>query len=282
MWDAWYLLQILQLGFLQLFLPHMLQKLPQVLLLLLLPLGLWYLLGLLGCTPSFGVSNYQGSQMQRLCFKQGWLSLAVSQVGQCSSFNSGFSITRAGCLKPMLLQELLEKVPQGLGVLVYIPLLQLPRLDTHLPQESPHLMAPTFAMCSIASWLLSASTSRSCAISAASPGIYTFGLSQLWHGAITLVTTCFIWNSRRVPVREDWGTTLTWDTEKGMQSHPCTQIITSGHFYTYWAQWYDSCPLLQGHGEDERCSVESSPSFQTLGWLEEKLGYTWALHSKCM
>jgi hypothetical protein len=49
-------------------------------------------------------------------------------------------------------------------------------------------MAPTFAMCSIASWLLSANTSRSCAISAASPGIYTFCLSQLWDGAITLVT----------------------------------------------------------------------------------------------
>ncbi|KAH8968447.1 hypothetical protein BDL97_03G128800 [Sphagnum fallax] len=65
--------------------------------------------------------------MQRLCFKQGWLSLAVSQLGQCSSFNSGFSITRGGHLKPMLLQELLEKVPPGLGVLVYIPLLQLPR-----------------------------------------------------------------------------------------------------------------------------------------------------------
>jgi hypothetical protein len=140
--------------------------------------------------------------MQRLCFKQGWLSLAVSQVGQCSSFNSGFSITRGACLKPMLLQELLEKVPPGQGVPVCIPLFQLPRLDTHLPQESPHLMAPTFAMCSIASWLLSASTSQSCAISAASPGIYTFCLSQLWDGAITLVTPCFIWNSRSVPVRE--------------------------------------------------------------------------------
>lgn len=137
MWDAWYLPQILQLGFLQLFLPHMLQKFPQVLVLLLLPLALWHLLGLPGCTPGFGVSNYQGSQMQRLCFKQGWLSLAVSQLGQCSSFNSGFSITRGGHLKPMLLQELLEKVPPGLGVLVYIPLLQLPRLDTDLPQESP-------------------------------------------------------------------------------------------------------------------------------------------------
>lgn len=163
---------------------------------LLLPLALWHLLGLLGCTPGFGVSNYQGSQMQRLCFKQGWLRLAVSQVGQCSSFNSGFSITRGGHLKPMLLEELLEKVPPGLGVLVYIPLHSSPiRLSTR------HLMAPIFAMCSIASWLLSASTSWSCAISAASPGIYTFCLSQLWDGAITLVTPCFIW-TRSVPVRE--------------------------------------------------------------------------------